>query len=467
MVSGIALALLVPASSALAQDAPRIFLDQPERIVEYQLNRLSDAQLVQVERRDDEARYRPVYKAIALRAGIARADREAAIGSLAKLSGQSMTAVLFELLGAVQFADLRPAEGLVAVLAAQPIDRLRADRGLLTVWFDQPDVPEPVLRGAFAGLLADGESTMTAWELAEKRSALAALLRAVHAVPADRLAPVAADLTSRVESVAAAGASDDPTRSAAVSALSRLRPDAATVKVLSTILLSMPPAAVRAAAMGSLLAMPESAWSGAPIEELAAAVVAAMSASLPAERTEPAWVDASALGERLAARLPAERGRALRREIRALGVQVVRISAIPEQVSFDVRWFAVEAGRPIQIVLVNPDAMPHNLVIGRPGSLEAIGTAGGTMPMPSDPAVKPFVPDLPSVLYGTRLVQQGETDRLSFLAPREPGAYIFACTFPGHWTRMYGVMLVVPDIEAFEQAPTPPVDPMTGRVFEK
>ena len=42
-------------------------------------------------------------------------------------------------------------------------------------------------------------------------------------------------------------------------------------------------------------------------------------------------------------------------------MQVVRIQAMPEQLSFDLKWFAVEAGKPVQIVLVNPDAMPHNL----------------------------------------------------------------------------------------------------------
>ena len=65
------------------------------------------------------------------------------------------------------------------------------------------------------------------------------------------------------------------------------------------------------------------------------------------------------------------------------------------------------------------------------------------MPMPTDPEAKAFVPDLPAVLFSTRLVKEGETERLGFTAPTEPGEYIFVCTFPGHWVRMYGVMLVV------------------------
>ena len=35
------------------------------------------------------------------------------------------------------------------------------------------------------------------------------------------------------------------------------------------------------------------------------------------------------------------------------------------------------------------------------------------------------------------------------------GRYVFVCTFPGHWIRMYGVMLVVPSLDQFETKPTP------------
>jgi azurin len=171
------------------------------------------------------------------------------------------------------------------------------------------------------------------------------------------------------------------------------------------------------------------------------------------------------LGDRVAALLPSDAGRGLRRDLRALGVQVVRIEALLEQLRFDLNWFAVEAGKPVQIVLRNPDAMPHNVIVGKPGSLQEIGTAGGSMPMPTDPAVKPFVPASPLVLQATRLVQQGESDSLAFTAPKEPGEYIYLCSFPGHWLRMYGVMLVVESLDAWEAKPTTPTDPMTKQPF--
>jgi glucose/arabinose dehydrogenase/azurin/lysophospholipase L1-like esterase len=156
---------------------------------------------------------------------------------------------------------------------------------------------------------------------------------------------------------------------------------------------------------------------------------------------------------------------AIRRGLLERGVQVIPIGTIPEQMLFDVRWFAVEAGKPVQVILANPDAMPHNIVFGRPGSVAEIGMAAATMPAPSDPNALAYVPASPLVLKATRLVQRGETDRLEFTAPTSPGEYIFVCTFPGHWVRMYGVMLVVPSLEAFAATPKPPNDPLTGKPY--
>ena len=148
-----------------------------------------------------------------------------------------------------------------------------------------------------------------------------------------------------------------------------------------------------------------------------------------------------------------------------MGVQVVRIQTLPEQMSFDLKWFVVEAGKSVQIVFSNPDVMSHNLLVGKPGSLREIATASGQLTISADPNVKSFVPDSPLVLQATRLLNWGETDRLGFNAPPEPGEYPFLCTFPGHWVRMYGVMLVVSNLDAWEANRTVPNDPMTNRPF--
>ena len=174
---------------------------------------------------------------------------------------------------------------------------------------------------------------------------------------------------------------------------------------------------VRAAAIASLQRIPDSAWPPAAIEPLARAIVTVVSRTPPDGRTEPSALDAIQFGEKLAAKLPDDPRRAVRRDLRALGVQVVRIQTMPEKLSFDLKWFVVEAGKAVQIVLVNPDAMPHNLIVGQPGSLEAIGTAAGAMPMPTDPEAK-AVRSRPA---GGALLDetgQGRRDRAARASPR-------------------------------------------------
>jgi azurin len=290
------------------------------------------------------------------------------------------------------------------------------------------------------------------------------LLLGVKLLPASAAPELRAQLFARISALLAS-TQEPAARAAAIEALAATRQDAAAFDLLAKEVRPDADEAVRTAAIASLQRIPETAWPAASLESLARAVVAVVGA-MPAERrTEPAGLDAIQFGEEVAGKLADDTRRAVRRDLRALGVRVVRIEAIPEKLTFDVKWFVVEAGKPVQIVLFNPDAMPHNLIVGAPGSLEAIGTAGSSMPMPTDPNAKAFVPDLPAVLQSTKLVREGETERLGFTAPSAAGEYIFVCTFPGHWVRMYGVMLVVESLDAFEAKPTVPTDPMTKQPF--
>ena len=136
----------------------------------------------------------------------------------------------------------------------------------------------------------------------------------------------------------------------------------------------------RAAAIRSSSCSPKPAWTPATIEPLARAIVAMVKETSSDRRTEPATLDALHLGEKLAAALPAGRGSASAASCAPSACRSCAFESVPEQMVFDLNWFAVQAGKPVQIVLANPDAMPHNLVIGQPGSLQEIGTKGGVMP---------------------------------------------------------------------------------------
>ena len=442
---------------------PRILLDQPVRAVEYQLGRLTSDELSRVERKDDDVRYRPVYFALLTRKGLPRQFRDEAVAALTKLNKSSATHVLLEALAKVPAEDTFTAEKLLALLLSQPIATLRGQRELLVQAIDQPG-PPLVLRGAYGALLIADGTPDAAWEAALKRDGhLLELLRSVAHIPAGGTTVPGAALFKPI--AALVDESKDPgTRVEALTALPWTRRDAAAFGILAREILSGASEDARVAAARALMRLPDATWPK-DIEALARAVVAWVAGTDADRRTDPAMLDAIQLGEKLAAALPAETGRAIRRDLRSLGVQVVRIEAIPEQMLFDVKWFVVEAGKPVQIILSNPDTMPHNLVVGQPGSLNEVAALAASVPVPTDPAAKAYVPNTPLVLQATRLLQSGDTERLGFRAPAAPGEYIFACTFPGHWLRMYGVMLVVADLEAWEAKPTVPIDPITRAPF--
>lgn len=453
-----------PASSS----GPRVLLNLAPRAVEYQLARLTNDELLLVERSDADAKYRPVYVAILTRRGVPQQFRDESVAALVKLDKSTPTTVLVEALGKVPADDAVTAERLVAMLLSQPAATLAKERDAFTRAIDATPPPPPTaLRAAYAALMTIDGKPDAAWKTALSHDGhLVELLRAIPLLPGSgRAADVRPMLFAPVAAVIKES-TDPETRAAALSALGWTRRDAAAFELLAREA-AAGDAAARRAAITSLQAIPESAWSVGAIEPLVRAI-AARARELPAnQRTEPATLDMLQFGDRLAAKIPGDAGRDLRRDLRSLGVRVVRVQTIPEKLSFDLKWFAVEAGKPVQIVLVNVDAMPHNLIVGTPGSLEEIGTKGGAMPMPTDPAAtaKPFVPDSPLVLYATGLVKEGDTERLGFAAPKEPGEYIFVCTFPGHWVRMYGVMLVVESLDAWEAKPTVPTDPMTKQPF--
>ena len=460
-----ALSVSLSVDARLRQDPPpRILIDQPLRAVEYQLGRLSDGELSRVERKDDDVRYRPVYFALLTRKGLPRQFRDEAMGALTKLDKTTATTILLEALAKVPVDDAVTEARLLSLLLSQPAETLRRQREQFVQAIDKPGAPL-VLRGAYGALLVADGTPDAAWQEALKRDGhLVELLRSVPHLPAaGNAGALGAALFTPIAALVDES-KDAGIRAEALTALAWTRRDAATFEILAREVVNGAGEDTRVAAVRALLLIPEVAWPK-DIELLARAVVKWVGGTSPDRRTEPAMLDVIQLGEKLAAALPPETARAVRRELRSLGVQVVRIEAVPDQLLFDVKWFVVEAAKPVQIILSNPDVMPHNLVIGRPGSLQEVAALGGGMPQPTDPNVKPFVPNTPLVLHATRLLQIGDTERLGFTAPAAPGEYIYVCTFPGHWLRMYGVMLVVPDLEAWEAKPTVPTDPMTRAPF--
>nr|MDQ3624049.1 HEAT repeat domain-containing protein [Verrucomicrobiota bacterium] len=144
---------------------------------------------------------------------------------------------------------------------------------------------------------------------------------------------------------------------------------------------------------------------------------------------------------------PPKKKRAVKKEkpdpFDKLEPQLVRISTLPERMQFTVTEFKVKAGRPVKLILENPDATQHNLLICAPGSADELGLAANEMAkIPGAFDKSDFVPKSDKVLHATKMLKQNESDTLRFHAPAQPGPYPYICSFPGHYLVMRGVMTV-------------------------
>ncbi|CAD5252030.1 MULTISPECIES: PVC-type heme-binding CxxCH protein [unclassified Imperialibacter] len=122
--------------------------------------------------------------------------------------------------------------------------------------------------------------------------------------------------------------------------------------------------------------------------------------------------------------------------------KVIVLKTIPNKMEYDLKTLEVEAGQTVAIIFENVDFMQHNLLIVKPGTLETVGAAADKMAADANGAEKSYIPDVPELLYSTRLVNPGEKVVLTFTAPSEPGDYPYLCTFPGHWRIMNGILKV-------------------------
>lgn len=123
-------------------------------------------------------------------------------------------------------------------------------------------------------------------------------------------------------------------------------------------------------------------------------------------------------------------------------MQKVVLKNVPGEMVFDKKQFMVDAGETIEIHFENLDDMPHNLLVIEPNSLDIVGAMADEMAKLPDGYEKQFIPDSDRVLFSTPLILSGQQFVLRFTAPKVPGDYPFACTFPGHWRMMNGVMKV-------------------------
>lgn len=444
---------------------PKVFLDKSPKVVEYQLKRLSNAQLLLLEPRNDDAKYIPVHKAIVVRSGMSAEQRQQAAEALATLEKRLLPEVIVELLSKLDASDrglARVANELTELL----LTRVTANVDHQTV-LSQAATHEQGLarRAALAWLIQHGQAAVAKEKTQASESLRASFLSAVLIVPnAEARRPLRSYV---LDSLAA----DQPLtlQLPAIAALPSVTFSTADVQQSADLLSGyIERKEFAEGAVQSLLKLDLQSLPSDLAKRLADRLVHRAEATPAAQRTDDAFVDASQLIEKLLPKLPESEARTFRQRLREIAVRVVRIKTVEEEMRYDLKYFVAEAGKPIQILLQNEDLMPHNLVITAPGALKDVALAAANMPPDALQDGKQYVPALPTVLFATKMVQAGKAERLTFTAPSQTGEYPYVCTYPNHWMRMYGVMVVVDDVDAFAQKPVEPKDPIgNNRAFVK
>ncbi len=117
-----------------------------------------------------------------------------------------------------------------------------------------------------------------------------------------------------------------------------------------------------------------------------------------------------------------------------------------DAMQFDIKKFQANPGEFITITLKNIGSMPkiamgHNLVLLKK-DIDALAfgqkvlASGGSATNPLPKSL------LGEVIAHTKLLGPGESETITFEAPKAKGDYQYVCTFPGHFAMMRGTMEV-------------------------
>jgi putative heme-binding domain-containing protein len=119
----------------------------------------------------------------------------------------------------------------------------------------------------------------------------------------------------------------------------------------------------------------------------------------------------------------------------------IRIEA-GKNLTYSTRSIRVRGGELLKLTFANPDVVPHNWVLVRPGALERVGALANRIISEPDAVALHYVPKSDDVLFYCDVVPPKEEFSIHFRAPTEKGRYPYLCSFPGHWMVMNGQMTV-------------------------
>ncbi|MEO6244652.1 MAG: HEAT repeat domain-containing protein, partial [Opitutaceae bacterium] len=414
----------------------------------YLLRTLSVGEVVKMPRTED------VCENLLGRTGVSDAVRAAALATLAKLRHTDPVALLVATIDSPAEVDVRAVGRL---LLTQPAADLKIHRAALLkiALADNSDART----WAFAAVaLADG-SLDSVWQTASASPlSFSSLLGGISLIPNAELRATAFD---RVMPILAQNITDIQGPDNIVAAIQRdaIRSAVSTrkepAKVFAALVSMIERGYQAATAAQGIRSLPRASWTPEAARTAARALIAWAEKTHASERTSRDYVEAIQVAGDLASTLPAEEADPLRQSLSGLRVATFIVRAVFEEMRYDTPRLVVQAGRPFEIIFENPDVMPHNLVVVKPSTRTKVGTAAMELaPEFTDRQGRAWVPESTDVVAATKLIEPGRNEILKIAAnaTRTEGVYEFVCTFPGHWTVMFGQLIVTKDVDAYLKA---------------
>jgi azurin len=123
------------------------------------------------------------------------------------------------------------------------------------------------------------------------------------------------------------------------------------------------------------------------------------------------------------------------------GARAITIEAA-SNLAYKTPELRAKPGKKLALTFVNPDVVPHNWVLVKPGTLTTVGTLADALIADPEAVARHYVPKSDDVVAYADITEPGKQQTIYFTVPDGPGRYPFLCTFPGHWKLMNGVMIV-------------------------
>jgi azurin len=107
--------------------------------------------------------------------------------------------------------------------------------------------------------------------------------------------------------------------------------------------------------------------------------------------------------------------------------------------AYDTKEIKVKSGAKVTVNLTNTgsdESMLHNIVFVKQGSEKEVAMEG--IPLKEQ---NYFNASNANVIAGSGVTKPGASVKIEFTAP-EAGTYSYICTYPGHWQKMQGILIV-------------------------